>query len=204
MATRPAERLSVVWTSVQAFRRPDVPLLESLDIRNDKSTNSLYMSYSEFAHWNAPSLRHVTAVHYFPLSLPSLTNVTTLDITLILNFQIDFSDMLADLSRMRFLEKLQVEVRQLLRRSRRAQRKSAVQEDGTSEHTSPTNRDRARICARFRLFRLSNASLFSSLFFPGAVDLARETIRRSDQVLPRGGLRHPRFGGRDYANISER
>jgi len=153
----------------EAFRSPDVPLLESLDIRNDMSANSLYMSYNEFAHWNAPSLRRVTAVHYFPLSLPSLTNVTTLDITLILN-QIDFSDMLADLSRMRFLEDFTLkldscsdglvepsESQQYERTELPSIRHLRIETERESVHDSDSS--------------LVKCSLFSSLFFPGAVDL---------------------------------
>ncbi len=40
---------------------------------------------------------------YFPLSLPGLANVTTFNVTLTLN-QIDFADVLKDLSRMSALE----------------------------------------------------------------------------------------------------
>ncbi len=89
----------------QAFRSPDVPLLESHDIRNNKSTNSLYMSYKEFAHWHAPSLRRVTAVHYFPLLSPAL-RTSQPSTSRSYSTKLIFSDMLADLSRMRFLEGL--------------------------------------------------------------------------------------------------
>ncbi len=152
----------------QTFRSPYVPLLESLLIRNNKPANALYTNYSEFAHWNTPSLRHISAVHYFPLSLPNLENLTTLDITLILN-QIDFAVVLKELSRMRALEDF------------------ALKLDNCSypyvepitirnyKRTDLPSVRRLRIETELRKFdsgsSLLKRSLFSSLFFPGVIDL---------------------------------
>ncbi len=88
-----------------AFREIDAPLLESLDIRNDEPANVLYKSYVELANWITPNLRTVTTVRYFPFLFAGggLENVTTLDITLILN-QLNFTDLLNDLSWMNILE----------------------------------------------------------------------------------------------------
>ncbi len=80
----------------QAFREVDAPSLDSLRIMNDPHGNSLYGSYADFVHWNAPNLRCVTSVHYVPFGLE---NISTLDITIILN-QINFADLLNGLSRM--------------------------------------------------------------------------------------------------------
>ncbi len=55
---------------VKAFRSLRVPLLESLYVRNYSPVYSLHETHGEFTHWRAPSLRHVTSVYCFPLSLP--------------------------------------------------------------------------------------------------------------------------------------
>ncbi len=77
-------------------------MLESLIIRNDPHGNSLYWSYADFVHWNAPNLRRATSVHYFPFGLE---NISTLDITIIIN-QINLADLLDGLSRMHILGEL--------------------------------------------------------------------------------------------------
>ncbi len=93
----------------QIFYEVDAPLLESLHIRNNKPENTLYRNSADFAYWNTPNLRSVTTVHYFPISLYGLENVTTLDITLILN-QFNFADLLNDLSWMKNLEDLRLKL----------------------------------------------------------------------------------------------
>ncbi len=108
----------------QEFRNLDLPLLESLHIKNT-NIKFLCKSYRELAQWNTPSLRQITTIHYFPLSLPSLVNVTTLDITIILD-QIDFADLLKDLSRMRVLNNLSLKLDPLLGEDARSHLPSVV------------------------------------------------------------------------------
>lgn len=88
----------------QGFRTVDAPLLDSLRIMNEDPEDYIFGGYREFAYWNVPNLRRVTLLHYFLLSLPGLANVTTLDMTLIIN-QINFADLLKDISKMNALEK---------------------------------------------------------------------------------------------------
>lgn len=97
----------------QSFRKIDVRSLVSLHIRNIKNPKrTLYgdpertvKDYHEFQHWDAPNLRHLTSVYYFPLSLPGLVNVTSLDVTLKPG-QINMINFHQDLSRMKNLESL--------------------------------------------------------------------------------------------------
>ncbi len=150
----------------QEFRSLDLPLLESLHIKNT-NIKFLCKSYRELAQWNTPSLRQITTIHYFPLSLPSLVNVTTLDITIILD-QIDFADLLKDLSRMRVLNNLSLKLDPCLGR--------------THDPIFPQSYERTELpSVRHLKVEMENVpfsnssslkySLFSSLFFPGAIDL---------------------------------
>ncbi len=161
--------LSVIQTSVRRSEVPMFPLLESLLIRNNKPANALYTNYSEFAHWNTPSLRHISAVHYFPLSLPNLENLTTLDITLILKSN-------------RFCRRAQGTLK-----DESSRRTSALKLDNCSypyvepitirnyKRTDLPSVRRLRIETELRKFdsgsSLLKRSLFSSLFFPGVIDL---------------------------------
>ncbi len=84
---------------IEEIRLLKAPMLESLYIRSNGTTDSLYKGYQDFARWDTPALRCVTAVHFFPIYLPALKNVTHLDLTLILN-QINYDDLFRELSRM--------------------------------------------------------------------------------------------------------
>ncbi|KLO18195.1 hypothetical protein SCHPADRAFT_993800 [Schizopora paradoxa] len=66
----------------QPFRTIDVHSLESLRIRNTNGYHFVDREFYEFQHWETPSLRHLTSVHYFPLSLRGLANLTSLDVSL--------------------------------------------------------------------------------------------------------------------------
>ncbi len=166
----------------QAFRGVDAPLLnslciwndnsldlDSLQIWNDDSLDSIYRRYDEFAQWNTPNLRHLTTMHYFPLSLPSLANVTTLDITLILN-QINFAHLLKDLSKMCSLDDFSLTLDCCMQ---------PFMEPGevrSYERTELPSVRRLKIETEFEYLLHSHSrpikrSIFSSLFFPGAIDL---------------------------------
>lgn len=166
----------------QAFRGVDAPLLDSLciwnddsmdldslQIRNDNSLDSVYRSYDEFAHWNTPNLRRLTTMHYFPLSLPSLANVTTLNITLILN-QINFAHLLKDLSKMCNLIDFSLKL------------DCCVQPFMEPDEVLPYERTELPSVRRLKIetefedqlhsrSRSIKRSIFSFLFFPGAIDL---------------------------------
>ncbi len=89
------------------------------------------------------NLRRLTTVQYFPLSLPSLVNVTTLDITLVVN-QINLADLLKDLSKMSVLEDLTLK----LDPCSKPFVEPGVQSYTKTElrrHTSSKNRNRARL-----------------------------------------------------------
>ncbi len=87
----------------QAFRSLNAPSMESLHVKNDDdSGREVLKNYNIFAHWNTPNLRRVTAVYYFPCSLPGLANVTSLNLTL----RVNQADLLKNLSTMIALEDL--------------------------------------------------------------------------------------------------
>ncbi len=113
--------------------------------------------------------------HYFPLSLPNLANVTTLDITL-KPTQIDFTDVLKDLSRMRVLDDFTLKLDSCSWNGR----PNAIPQ---YEKTELTSVRRLRIDTECDFASGSESllkkSLFSSLFFPGVVDLR---VRFSGEV----------------------
>lgn len=86
-----------------ALCKVNAPLLDSLHIESDALASSFHQSCEMFAHWDTPNLRSVTSLNCFPVSLSSLANATTLDISLPLN-QLDFTILLEHLSRMHALE----------------------------------------------------------------------------------------------------
>ncbi|KLO18186.1 hypothetical protein SCHPADRAFT_936448 [Schizopora paradoxa] len=87
----------------QAFQELDLRSLESLRITNTNDADNMFKEYREFQHWNSPNLRHLVSMHYFPLSLPGLANLTSLDVTLKPG-HVSLADFLRDLSRMKYLE----------------------------------------------------------------------------------------------------
>ncbi len=167
----------------QAFREVDAPSLKSLRIWNFPHGNSFYGSYADFVHWNAPNLRHVTSVHYFPFGLE---NISSLDITLIIN-QINLSDLLNGLSRMHALEDFTLEL----------ERCSELFDPGDlqpNERTELPSVRRLRIETEYvhergEVSALLKCALFSSLFFPGAVDLHVGLKGIMSEILALQGLR---------------
>ncbi len=127
----------------------------------------LYTSYGKFAHWNVPNLRHLTTIHYFPLSLPGLENVTTLEVTLVLH-QINFSDLLSDLSKMRNLEDFTLK---LVRFSGPLFQPVVIFQRTELPNVRRLKIETAFSCAFYSPSRPLMRSIFSSLFFPGTVDL---------------------------------
>ncbi|KLO18188.1 hypothetical protein SCHPADRAFT_993794 [Schizopora paradoxa] len=87
----------------QTFRELDVHSLESLHFRHHRLSPYLFKGFQEFQNWDAPNLRHLTSIHYFPLSLPALANLTTLDMTFFPG-HINLGDLWKGLSRMKVLE----------------------------------------------------------------------------------------------------
>ncbi|KLO18199.1 hypothetical protein SCHPADRAFT_936460 [Schizopora paradoxa] len=89
---------------LRAFREADVRKLESLCLRNiNYHTEPNFYGYHEFHQWITPNLRHLTSVHFFPFTLPGLTNLTSLDITFFPG-EISLVDVHKNLSRMEVIE----------------------------------------------------------------------------------------------------
>ncbi|KLO18194.1 hypothetical protein SCHPADRAFT_993799 [Schizopora paradoxa] len=148
----------------EAFYKIDLRSLESLCIRNIHDEFFTFKSYHEFQHWETPRLQHLTSVHYFPLSLPGLANLTSLNVTLNLG-EISPKEVLRDLSRMQGLESLALKL-------------EIGRQDYTVQQTSFEKAEFPRVyrlkieleCQQSRRCDLLKMFL-SSLSFPGAVDL---------------------------------
>lgn len=142
----------------------DAPLLEKLSIRYDDflSDRSPHWNWS---HWNTPNLRHVTAVSYFPFSLPGLSNVATLDLTVPIDNN-QMSDMLKAISRMNNLRKFILHL---------------LNEEDPGRFVLHERMEFPQIrhlILRTSLYfpiqvnsRALERSIFSSLFFPGLIQL---------------------------------
>ncbi len=141
-------------------------LLNSLYIRNDKTANYGYTKFGEFTHWNTPNLRRLTTENYFPLSLPGLANVTTLEINLLI-FEIDFAVLLKELSRMRYLAYFTLKLDHY--------RSTSVEPIDTQlfERMELPSIRHLRVEIRCDKVHgsLLKPPLLSTLFFPGVVDL---------------------------------
>ncbi|KLO18201.1 hypothetical protein SCHPADRAFT_925357 [Schizopora paradoxa] len=151
----------------QSFFEADVRKLESLRLRNKiNGPEPIFKGYHEFHHWVTPNLRHLTSVHFFPLSLPDLTNLTSLDITLYPG-QIDLVDIHKELSRMKVLESfalnLGIEPRT---RSNASQQQSFNKLELARVRTVKIEMG-SQGCASIEKLEL----FFSSLFFPEATSL---------------------------------
>ncbi|KLO18192.1 hypothetical protein SCHPADRAFT_993797 [Schizopora paradoxa] len=92
----------------QALSELDVRSLVSLCIRNDDE-HLRFEDYHEFRHWNTPNLRHLIAIQYFPLALPNIANLTSLDVTLKPG-QISLTSVHQEISRMENLESLSLKM----------------------------------------------------------------------------------------------
>ncbi|KLO18196.1 hypothetical protein SCHPADRAFT_925352 [Schizopora paradoxa] len=161
----------------QVFRTMDVRSLEALRVKNNKNPkralydnpDSTFKDYHEFQHWNAPNLRNLTTVHYFPISLQGLVNLTSLNVTLDPG-QINLIEVRKDLSRMHALESFSLKLEMA------TQRRDYATPPGSFEQVEFPSVRRLKIgvdiTTQWSESRLTDflKSFFSSLSFPGAVD----------------------------------
>ncbi|KLO18200.1 hypothetical protein SCHPADRAFT_993805 [Schizopora paradoxa] len=94
----------------QAFRGSNVRSLESLHLKSNRNVVSTFEICHEFQHWHLPSLRHLTSVYYFPVNLPGLVNLVSLDLT-IKPGEISLPEIHKELSRMKALEEISLKLR---------------------------------------------------------------------------------------------
>lgn len=168
----------------QAFREVDTPSLERLYITNDASSSTQYTKSDVFKHWKTPKLQCVTSMRYFPLSLLGLRHVTILDITLLPNQISD--ELLEGLSGMSSLEKFCITLE-----SHWDSSEPRIPILPSARVELPSVR-----CLRIDVRNSSDhdvehlkRNLFSSLWFPGVLDLhiRLECQRTRVRFIPRVG-----------------
>ncbi|KLO15351.1 hypothetical protein SCHPADRAFT_927269 [Schizopora paradoxa] len=151
----------------RAFRGFDAPSLKSLSVRGERLPYRYWNEvFAELESWNAPGIRHITSSHYFPLRFPGLVNVADLNLKLDLD-GINLTDVLNDLSKMTALKDLELTLDggsnfrnlplQEERTDMRGVERLHINVPFTKEHESDP--------------RSSLKKFFSSLLFPGVVDL---------------------------------
>ncbi len=161
--------LSLARICVRAFSGVGAPFdLAEFALYQERQDRKLRIhKVGEFTHWNTPNLRRLTTENYFPLSLPGLANVTTLEINLLI-FEIDFAVLLKELSRMRYLAGLHVEAGP----PQESFRLNLLILSCSRGWTLPSIRHlRVEIRCDKVHGSLLKPPLLSTLFFPGVVDL---------------------------------
>ncbi|KLO15348.1 hypothetical protein SCHPADRAFT_995953 [Schizopora paradoxa] len=169
------ERVDAGYLNVrEAFRRLYAPALHSLRIQHQPNyfaETGNFLTNHEFDGWNVPNLRHLVTKHYFPLGLPGLRNLHSLEMTFDLG-EIDFAGVTQSLSQMTGLSdfSLVVTVEESVRRLGQITRQSKFER----VYLPSVRRLRIGINGAGYPY-LSTASfmkaLFSPLVFPGVTDL---------------------------------
>ncbi|KLO18185.1 hypothetical protein SCHPADRAFT_993791 [Schizopora paradoxa] len=142
------------------FRGLDLRSLESLHLR-PRVVSRCFGGLRDFRYLDAPNLRHLTSVHVYPLSLLTLANLTTLNMTFRMG-HVGLADLHNDLSRMKALESFSLKLESGNGRS-----------DGHLYAKLEFLRVRQlkiEITNRWEQAPIGLGSFFSSMSFPVAVD----------------------------------
>ncbi|KLO15335.1 hypothetical protein SCHPADRAFT_269849 [Schizopora paradoxa] len=149
----------------RAFRDLNAPSLESFSIRGETTFyGHLTEVFGELESWNAPGIRHITSNLFFHFRLPGLANVTSFKLDLNLDAT-NVTDVPNYLSRLTALEDLQLTVQSSIRDVPLRDEKTTLLGVKRLHIILPIAGDHD--------FGSSSPlkSFFSSLFFPGVLDL---------------------------------